>query len=90
MTTTTTTVSYSACGYNSITVGTCNQCGGAVTVPQIYHSVCPPVPTCCVCGARALTAHGPTIPMSPPARPPYWPHNPPSYPRSPSIREGSW
>lgn len=44
------------------TLGTCSLCGGAVTVPTVFHSVHPPTPTCSSCGATAA-AHGPVIPM---------------------------
>lgn len=46
------------------TIGTCSICGGAVTVPTIFHSVVPPVPTCSSCGATAR-ASGPVVPMEP-------------------------
>ena len=45
-------------------VGTCSLCGGRVMVPQVYHSVVPPTPTCESCGATAATS-GPVIPMVP-------------------------
>src|SRR5690606_38862084 len=51
---------------NAQTIGTCSLCGGAVTLPHVWHSVVPPVPTCSTCGATAAR-HGPVIPMQPPA-----------------------
>jgi hypothetical protein len=32
-------------------VGKCSLCGGAVTVPTVYHSTVPPTPSCQSCGA---------------------------------------
>jgi hypothetical protein len=32
-------------------IGKCSICGGNVTVPSVYHSITPPVPTCDSCGA---------------------------------------
>lgn len=48
----------------SYTIGTCSICGGRVSVPAVYHSIIPPVPTCDRCGATAAQ-HGPVIPMTP-------------------------
>lgn len=45
-------------------VGTCSICGGRVTVPLVFWSVVPPVPTCESCGA-VEASHGPVIPMQP-------------------------
>lgn len=50
--------------YNKQCIGTCSNCGGQVTVPTIYWSVIPPVPTCESCGATARP-HGPVIDMNP-------------------------
>lgn len=47
------------------TIGTCSLCGGAVTVPDAWLGVIPPVPTCSKCGATAAEPHGPVIPMKP-------------------------
>jgi len=44
------------------TVGTCGNCGGAVTIPTIWGSVEPATPTCNRCGAEAAM-HGPVLPM---------------------------
>jgi hypothetical protein len=52
---------------NTQTVGTCSICGGAVTLPTMYWSVVPPVPTCSRCGAMARSS-GPVIPMAPAPR----------------------
>lgn len=46
-------------------IGTCSNCGGRVTVPEIWHGINPPVPQCESCLATAK-APGPTIPMNPP------------------------
>ncbi len=48
---------------NDQTIGTCSLCGGAVTVPGVYWSIVAPTPTCSMCGAVPLEAHGPVIPM---------------------------
>lgn len=47
-----------------VTLGTCSLCGGAVTVPAIWHGVIPPTPTCSSCGA-VKREHGPIIEMQP-------------------------
>lgn len=47
-------------------IGTCSQCGGAVSVPDAWGGVIPPTPTCTQCGAVAAN-HGPIIPMHRPA-----------------------
>ena len=45
-------------------IGKCGICGGRVTVPVVWWSVVPPVPTCESCGAVVDdTAHLPTLPM---------------------------
>lgn len=49
------------------TVGTCGNCGGAVTVPMVFHSVIPPTPRCEACGAHPKQGHGPVIEMERPA-----------------------
>ena len=59
-------------------VGKCGICGGRVTVPAVWWSVVPPVPTCESCGAvMDDTAHLPTLPMRP---------RPRARPRPPSQR----
>ncbi len=45
------------------TVGTCGSCSGPVTVPTIWLGTVPPTPTCEVCGATPVAAHGPVLPM---------------------------
>lgn len=45
-------------------IGTCSCCGGRVSVPTVFMSVVPPVPTCESCGATQA-AHGPVIQMQP-------------------------
>lgn len=50
---------------NKQTVGTCGNCGGAVQVDTIFHSVVPPRPQCSSCYAYAAESHGPVIPMEP-------------------------
>lgn len=37
---------------NKAIIGTCSICGGTVSVPTVFHSVTPPVPTCESCGAQ--------------------------------------
>ena len=49
----------------TIVLGTCSLCGGAVSVPQIWHGVIPPVPTCESCGATKKEDNGPVIDMVP-------------------------
>jgi hypothetical protein len=49
-------------------IGNCSLCGGAVTVPAIWHGVIPPTPTCSKCGAVAKQ-RGPTIEMERPTKP---------------------
>ena len=44
-------------------IGTCSICGGRVSVPQVWHGIIPPTPTCEACGATAAETHGPVIPM---------------------------
>ena len=51
-----------------VTVGTCGLCGGQVTVPGVWQSIIPPVPTCEACGA-SVAEHGPVLPMNPLTRP---------------------
>lgn len=46
----------------SIRIGACSLCGGDVTIPQVYMSTRPPVPTCNSCGAVKRPA-GPVIDM---------------------------
>jgi hypothetical protein len=50
---------------NETYVGTCSICGGRVTVPTVWHSVVPAVPTCRSCGATAAQNPGPIVPMVP-------------------------
>lgn len=50
-------------------IGTCGLCSGPVTVPSIWMGVYPPTPRCSHCGAIPLHAHGPRLPMQPPAPP---------------------
>lgn len=44
-------------------IGTCSLCGGAVTTPQLWHGVLPPVPSCSSCGATKKQPHGPVVEM---------------------------
>lgn len=46
-------------------VGTCSICGGAVTVPTVWSSVVPPVPSCTACGAVKKQSYGPVVDMVP-------------------------
>lgn len=48
-----------------IIIGKCSNCGGNVSVPEVYHSVVPPVPTCDHCGAKKKSDL-PTIEMENP------------------------
>lgn len=48
------------------TIGTCSICGGRVSVPQVWHGIIPPTPTCEACGAVAAETYGPVIPMQRP------------------------
>ncbi len=43
-------------------IGSCSLCGGSVSIPTMWWSVEPPVPTCDSCYARAQP-QGPVIPM---------------------------
>ena len=53
-------------------VGRCSLCNGRVTVPTVFHSIYPPVPTCERCGATADADQNlPVIPMAKPSRPRY-------------------
>lgn len=54
-------------GTNTQTIGTCSLCGGAVTLPIVWHGIVPPAATCSSCGAVAAQ-HGPVIPMRPARR----------------------
>jgi hypothetical protein len=49
-------------------IGTCSQCRGAVTLPQVWGGILPPTPTCSNCGAQPANPHGPVIDMAPPRR----------------------
>ncbi len=51
--------------YMDKVIGTCSVCCGAVTVPDIWHGVTPPIPSCKSCGARKKQPHGPVIEMDP-------------------------
>lgn len=46
-------------------VGTCSECGGPVELPDVWHGICPPLPTCRNCGATKANSYGPVIPMRP-------------------------
>lgn len=48
-----------------VTIGTCSNCGGRVTVPQLWSATVPPIPTCQGCGARKRQPHGEVIDMEP-------------------------
>ncbi len=50
-------------------IGTCSLCGGAVTVPTVFHSTIPPTPTCSGCGATPKSGHGPVVEMEKPRQP---------------------
>lgn len=43
-------------------IGTCSVCGGRVAVPNIWHGIYPPKPSCIDCDAVAASS-GPVIPM---------------------------
>jgi len=45
------------------TIGTCGKCNGAVTVPDLWHGIHPPTPSCSSCGAVPKNPHGPKIEM---------------------------
>lgn len=45
------------------TVGTCDQCGGRVAVPSVWHGMIPPIPVCQSCGAKVKQPWGPKLPM---------------------------
>jgi len=45
-------------------IGTCSECGGAVTLPRTWMGMTPPNPTCRDCGAVRVD-HGPVIQMKP-------------------------
>lgn len=54
---------------NNTVIGRCSYCGGLVTVPSIWMSVVPPVPTCEACGATAdVNDKLPVLPMKPAKR----------------------
>ena len=44
-------------------IGTCSECGGPVTVPQIWMGVHPPTPQCLSCHAIPENPFGPEIKM---------------------------
>lgn len=50
---------------NKTVIGKCSNCGGNVSVPTVWYSVVPPVPTCEKCGATP-TDTLPIIQMQPP------------------------
>jgi len=66
-------------GLNDRVVGKCSQCGGLVTLPEYFHSVVAPVPTCISCGATVDEYDNlpilPTKPIRPWRKQPYrrWP-----------------
>jgi len=47
------------------TVGTCSECGGRVTLPDVWMAIIPPIPTCKSCGATQKQPYGPIIKMVP-------------------------
>lgn len=47
-------------------IGTCSNCGGRVTIPDVWYGVVPPAPTCDGCGATKAQSFGPVIQMDPP------------------------
>lgn len=49
-----------------ITIGTCSNCNGPVTVPEFWGGPIPPVPQCTDCGAKSACPYGPKIPMEKP------------------------
>ena len=53
---------------NRQVVGTCGNCGGAVTLPIVWMSVVPPVASCEDCGATVAQG-GPILPMNLPTPP---------------------
>lgn len=48
---------------NNTIIGTCSECGSAVSVPTFWWGTIPPVPQCVGCGAVAAQPYGPVIPM---------------------------
>lgn len=50
-------------------VGTCNLCGGPVTVPEMWGGLTPPVPRCTACGATKKQPYGTLVDMEPGSRP---------------------
>lgn len=52
----------------NITIGTCGNCGGRVSVPRAWMGIHPPVPRCESCGARIKNPWGEAIPMERPSR----------------------
>ncbi len=52
-------------GTNVKILGRCSLCGGRVVVPNVFHSVIPPKPTCEKCGAVEAETNLPIIPMKP-------------------------
>ena len=54
---------------NGRIVGTCGNCGGPVTMPEMWLSLNKSGPRCERCGARACEGFGPPVPMrAPPPR----------------------
>lgn len=52
----------------NITIGTCSLCGGRVTVPKVWASVVPAIPTCESCGATKKQPHGSVVEMERPMK----------------------
>lgn len=48
-------------------VGRCSNCGGSVTVPDIWLGTYPPTPTCDQCGATKKSDK-PVVDMDPPPK----------------------
>lgn len=50
--------------------GTCGNCGGLVTTPDVWMGINPPIPTCQSCGATVKNFGGPVRKMNPPIKGP--------------------
>jgi hypothetical protein len=50
----------------NVTIGTCGNCGGRVSVLREWSGTQPQAPSCEVCGLRAKPYYGPTIEMERP------------------------
>ena len=48
--------------------GTCSLCGGAVTTPDMWGGINPPIQTCQNCGATKAQPYGPVIQMEKPRK----------------------